>query len=247
MHFLYFLSQRIFGSMFSKVNELQDKFSWGLKNPQPSRKKLLFAYCTPPGYQTEMSAKGERKEGQYCVWAAVANLVGVQGGSAAVAVKCPSFIWLDFPDHKSADLEGHPHSLTTVHKPLASKDVVWQLGKECSVAVSATLGFCASASATGTPNAQGEVNQMSGQALRSCVRGAISWDRQCGCYTGPCNRGGGRLCAIRKEVMQPEGETTLSPEPGVPPGVRPPSCNATGPLSLHNIYTYVYTPIQTIY
>lgn len=206
----------------------------------------------------EMSAI-ERK-GWYCVWAAVANLLGGKGGSAAVAEKCTSFIWLDFPDHKSADLEGHPHSLTIIHKPLASTNIGITANiynsKGCSLTAwqgvqhgraSATLGFCASASAMGTPNAQGEVNQMSVR-LSNLVWDTISWDRWCGCYTGPRNRGGGRLCAIRKEVLQLEGESTLfpgTPESVVPPSVRHSSCNAAGSLSL--IRTYVYTPIQTIY
>lgn len=38
-----------------------------------------------------------------------------------------------------------------------------------------------------------------------------------------------------------------TPECGVPPGVSHFCCNATGLLSLYNIYLYVYTPIQTIY
>lgn len=219
------------------------------------RKRSFHAFCPPQGYQMEMSAKGERKEGWYCVWAAVANLLEEKGGSAAVAAKCASFIWLDFPDH----IEGHPHSLTTIHKPLASTGIGTAAniynGKGCSLTawqrvqhsrVSATAAFCTSASAIGTPNAQGKVNQTTAQALKSCAREAISWDRWCDSYTGTYSRRGDRLCTTRKEVMQLEEESTLSPgtpEPGVPAGARHASCNATGPLSLTNIYicTHTYT------
>lgn len=122
-------------------------------------------------------------------------------------------IWLDFPDHKSADLEGHPHSLTTIHKPLAStsigslpisttaRAVVWQLGKECIMA-EFLPPWCF------VPLSQLWVHQMPKQKwtkgmvrLSNPVQDAISWDRWCGYYTGSCNR-----------VYHQEG--------GVPPGKR---------------------------
>lgn len=80
------------------------------------------------------------------------------------------------------NLEGHPHTLTTFHKPLASTSTEIAASiynsKGCSLTawqgaqngrISAILGFCAFALAMGTPNIQEKVNQMRGQTLSPCV------------------------------------------------------------------------------
>lgn len=135
--------------------------------------------------------------------------------SAAGAEKWTHFIQLGFLDHKYDDLEGHPHSVTTIHKPLANTDIgtatnvyirwgcsltAWQGVQHGTV--SAILVFCASVSVIASPNAKGEENWKSGQAPKFCVRDTISGNRWCGYHTAPCNRWGDGFCAIRRKVPQ---------------------------------------------
>lgn len=101
----------------------------------------------------------------------------------SAAEKLISFICFGFLDHISADLEGHPHSVTTIQEPLAStgvgilanvynsKDwnlIAWQEVQHGKI--SATLGFCVCLSRSYSEN------QKNSQTSKFCVRDAVSGD-----------------------------------------------------------------------
>lgn len=107
-----------------------------------------------------------------------------------MAEKWTHFIRLGFLDHKYDDLEGHPHSVTMIHKPLVNTGIGTAtnvyISRGCSLTawqgvqhgtVSAILGVCASASVIASPNGKGEENQKSGQAPKFCVGDTISGNR----------------------------------------------------------------------
>lgn len=66
-HFLYFLNQRIFGSGFSKVTELQDKFSWG-HSPLGTPKNKVAPQFRCPSRVPNGNVYQRKEESWGCNW-----------------------------------------------------------------------------------------------------------------------------------------------------------------------------------